>query len=346
MKKKNILIIGSSQGCYGGIEAFMIALAEAVDKWPEFKVKLCFKLVYGANKSDELERSAKNVCDQMYFVRRGSWDLFKLIWWANVLHVQNTPPDVILIGAFLRKRIFLTIHSWRRKKFNLRSLLTNISIKFSERRWYISDFVWSTWEPVNKLSKSTCVPTISRLPKTWCPPEKRKGFLFIGRWIPNKGIEELLQAYALINLDSAKWPLTILGDGPLKSKILSLTEQFALNNVFMPGFVNESDKAKYISSCKWLLAPAQTKEELGLTPIEARSVGVPAIVTRDGGLPEAGGPSALIAEPGNIEDLARCMNIAASMNEDEYKLLGELASNSLKGFLKPIDFYRQAYNGE
>jgi glycosyltransferase involved in cell wall biosynthesis len=38
----------------------------------------------------------------------------------------------------------------------------------------------------------------------------------------------------------------------------------------------------------------RTREDFGLTAVEARNLGVPCIITRDGGLPEAGGKQALI----------------------------------------------------
>jgi glycosyltransferase involved in cell wall biosynthesis len=91
------------------------------------------------------------------------------------------------------------------------------------------------------------------------------------------------------------------------------------------------------------VAPARTREDLGLTPIEARSVGVPVIVTRDGGLPEAGGDAALIVEPGNIEQLAAALKQAAAMNEAEYGERAERGRETLKQFLRPMKFYRESY---
>lgn len=76
--KKNLLIIGSSQGVYGGIEAYMIALAEAASSWEEFDVKLCFKIIEGADAVENLVQSAEAVCKQVYFVRRGSKELVDL----------------------------------------------------------------------------------------------------------------------------------------------------------------------------------------------------------------------------------------------------------------------------
>jgi len=340
---KRLLIIGPSNGCYGGMEGFMIAVAQAAAAWPEFEVKLCFKLVKTERPEEGLRRLAEDACKKVYYVQRASIDLLKLVAWADILHVQNPPADVVFAAKLMGKKIFLTVHNRHVPVFSLHNVLWRIAIKLSYRRWYNSNFVWNTWEPEKKSIKSGCVYTVCNLPQAWCPPEQRKGFLFVGRWIPKKGIQEIIKAYAQNKFNAADWPLTILGDGPLREEVMTLIKDLGLTKILLPGFINEDEKAKYISSARWLLAPALTLEDLGLTPIEARSVGVPAIVTRDGGLPESGGPAALIAEPGNVEDLARCMMIAATMDEAKYTQRGELAKRSLKDFLQPMSFYREAY---
>ena len=118
---------------------------------------------------------------------------------------------------------------------------------------------------------------------------QRKGFLFMGRWIPNKGIEHLVQAYAKAQLDPVQWPLTLLGTGPLKEEVDALIKKLAVKGIESPGFLTGKDKAARMAARCWLVAPSNTLEDLGLTPIEARKAGVPVIVTRDGGLPEAVG---------------------------------------------------------
>ncbi|AWM34326.1 hypothetical protein DDQ68_16965 [Hymenobacter nivis] len=342
---KNLLIIGSTLGPYGGMEAFMITLAEAATHWPEFEVKLCFKMVKGHEPAPDLVEQANAVCSQVYFVQSSSLQLLKLITWADVLHIQNTPPDVVFSASLLRKKILLTVHNWRRRTLNLHNVLWGLSVQLAHRRWFNSKFVWDTWEPNEKSATSDSFPTVSKLPEGWCPPEQRRGFLFIGRWIPGKGLEEIVRAYSQCNLDPKAWPLTLLGNGPLKPTVLALITELGLTSVNLPGFVEVEVKEKLLASTCWLLAPANTKEDLGLTPIEARNVGVPSIVTRDGGLPEAGGPAALVAEPGDVDDLARCMRLAVDMGEQEYRKRGELAKASLDGYLRPLTFYRDAYNG-
>ena len=342
-KTKKLLIIGSSQGVYGGIEVFMMAIAKAAAQWPEYEVRLCFKLTAGSLPNDNLIKAANQSCKNVSFVKRGSLNLAKKIAWADILHVQNTPPDIIFMARIMFKKVFLTVHNWRKPTTPLHYFLWGISIKLAHKRWYNSNFVWETWEPVRKSIHSDVIPTVSVLPQSWCDPKERIGFVFVGRWIENKGIEEILRAYASNNFDVKKYPLTIMGDGPLRPVVEKLVLELNLTHVKLPGFVDSHVKEQVLASSKWLLAPANTNEDLGLTPIEARNVGVPAIVTNDGGLPEAGGPAALIAIPGDVNDLAKWMKIAAYMPEDDYGKRATIAKDSLSKFLKPIEFYRHAF---
>jgi len=338
-----ILIVSPTQGTYGGMEGFVIALASQAQSWPEAEVQVCFKVVAGRELGDDLKRAASSLTCPVHFVRRCSFKLLKLLFWANIVHGQNASPDVVFPAWFMRKGLVLTMHNWRCFKPRLHQILWGLTVRLAHRRWYNSNFVWGTWEPVRKRKGSDCVPTVCRLPQTWCPPSERKGFLFMGRWIPNKGIEDLITAYSRAGFDSQMWPLTLIGDGPLKQKVIALIDELGVNGVEMPGFIDELSKAKRLASARWLVAPARTHEDLGLTPIEARSVGVPVIVTRDGGLPEAGGEAALIVEPGNIVELTGALKLAASMSEQEYVERAELGRKTLQNYLRPWEFYREAY---
>jgi glycosyltransferase involved in cell wall biosynthesis len=338
-----LLIVSPSQGHYGGIEAFVIALASAVEAWPEFKLQVCFKLVQNFELKNDLKSAAASLACPIHYVHSGDFKLMKLIHWADIVHGQNTSPDIIFPAWILRKKMVLTIHNWRQRKLGIRSISWGLGARLAHRRWYNSRFVWNTWEPKQKLEGSDCVPTVCRFPKAWCPPDGRKGFLFVGRWIENKGIEDLIAAYSRAQLDSLQWPLILIGDGPLRSKVESLIKNLGVNGIEMPGFIDDQNKADRLASSRWLVAPARTREDLGLTPIEARSVGVPVIVTRDGGLPEAGGDAALIVEPGNIEELTDTLKQAASMSDEEYCERAERGRETLKDYLRPMEFYRESY---
>jgi len=111
----------------------------------------------------------------------------------------------------------------------------------------------------------------------------------------------------------------------------------------MPGFVDEETKTRIMQNARWIVAPPHTNEDLGLTPLEGRNLGVPSIITRDGGLPEAGGTQALICERRNPEALARLLEQAARMDSQEYAKRAEATKRELATEITPPSFYPESY---
>jgi glycosyltransferase involved in cell wall biosynthesis len=89
--------------------------------------------------------------------------------------------------------------------------------------------------------------------------------------------------------------------------------------------------------------PPNAHEGFGLTAVEARNLGVPCIITRDGGLPEAGGRQALVCEPNDPRSLADLLQQAAAMSENEYAERATRTRKELATELEPMEFYAQAY---
>jgi len=263
--------------------------------------------------------------------------------WADIVHLQNASPDVIFLAKAFRKRLVLTIHNYFPERRSALHLLWRLGAPLADARWYNSNFVWRTWEGNKPRRRSRKVPTTSRLPEGWVPPEQRRGFLFVGRWIDNKGIETLIDAYAQANLDRDAWPLVLLGDGHLRPLIETQIRDNNLDKVEMPGFVDDATKAEYMKKAKWTVVPPHTSEDLGLTALESRNLGVPCIITRDGGLPEAGGAQALICEPRDPGALARLLEQAAGMSAEEYARRGELTKKELAEEMVPLSFYPESY---
>lgn len=341
MKQSKLLLVSPSQGTYGGIEAFVLAVAEAVRREPDFEVRVCFKKVKGFALHPNLATMLRH--ESFVFVDSASRALAGAIKWANIVHLQNASPDVVFLAKFFRKPIVLTIHNYMRREWSLHRLLWRISARWADARWYNSDFVWKTWEGNRKRRGSRKVPTTSKLSEDWTRPNERTGFVFIGRWIANKGIATLVDAYAQANIDREAWPLLLMGDGPLRATLESEIARRGIHGVRTTGFVDETTKTLRMKNARWVVVPPNTNEDFGLTAVEARHLGVPCIITRDGGLPEAGGRQALICEPGDACALANLLEQAAKMNEGEYAERAERTRQELTDELEPIDFYARAY---
>ena len=341
MKKIKLLIVSPCQGAYGGIEAFVLAVAAAVRKEPDFEVRVCFKKTKHFSRQPSLK--AMLAGEPVEFCERADKDLAGAIRWADIVHLQNASPDVVALAKLFRKRLVLTIHNYMTRDLNAHRLLWRLSARFADARWYNSQFVWDTWEGTQKRSGSRKVATTSKLPEGWTPPTERVGFAFIGRWIANKGIDTLLDAYAQAEIDREKWPLVLMGDGPLRSLIEYAIQRRGVSGIRVLGFVDEETKARQMRDARWVVVPPNTREDFGLTAIEARHLGVPCIITRDGGLPEAGGRQALICEPGDVAGLAKLLEQAASMSEAEYADRAQRTRDELALELEPMEFYARAY---
>lgn len=320
-----------------------MALAEHLKDVSGVEVRLRFKKANGFSPTSELDGMCKESCVNFGYVKKMSKALWEEILWSDLVHAQNAPPDVALFCKLLRKPFVLTIHNWLRRYGSLRCLSWKWASSLAHRRWYNSNFVLATWEPDGPGIGSLRVPTISPMKGNESPSGQRCGFVFAARWIPNKGLEDLLEAYQRGGFDPQLWPLHLIGDGPLRDKILKKIQSDGITGVVVHGFVSEAKKKELISKARWLVACSNTHEDMGLTPIEARSVEVPCIVTRDGGLPESGGEAALICEPGNVDALSETLQKAASMDEVEYRKRSLIGRESLSGYLFPMSFYHEQY---
>jgi len=342
VKPIKLLLVSPCQGAYGGIEAFVIAVATATRREPDFEVRVVFKKTKHFAKQPSLKKMLLTE-PEVDFCGRADKDLAAAIRWADVVHLQNASPDVVLMAKLFRKRLVLTIHNYMSRQWNAHRLLWRWSAPFADARWYDSQFVWNTWEPSRKRKGSRKVAPTSKLPEGWTPPGERAGFAFIGRWIANKGIDTLVDAYAMADLDHEKWPLVLMGDGPLRSLIEYAIQKRGLDGIRVLGFVDEETKAQHMKNARWVVVPPNTREDFGLTAIEARHLGVPCIITRDGGLPEAGGRDALICEPADRAGLARLLEQASRMGEREYLERAERTRTELATELEPMEFYARSY---
>ena len=337
-----VLLLSPCFGAYGGVEAFVFAVAGALADDVRFDVRVCFKRTAGFTLQPPLDaycRAAGNV----QFVDRASRELWSAVAWADVVHAQNASPDVALMTALQGKPLALTIHDFLPPTPWARRLSWLATARAASARWFNSKAVWDTWEPKRALAGSLRVPTVSRFELAASARSPKKGFLFVGRLVDSKGADALLDAYERAALDPAEWPLTIVGDGPMRAALEQRVSRSSLKDVRFTGFIDDVTKAELVAGAKWLVAPSHAHEGLGLVVLEARHAGVPCIITRHGGLPEAGGRDAIVCEPRDVAGLAAALRSAAAMPEGDYQRRALRTKDELPGELVPMSFYPDAY---
>ncbi len=133
------------------------------------------------------------------------------------------------------------------------------------------------------------------------PPDGFRA-LFLGRLVPAKGIETLLEAAARAGVS-----VTVAGDGPLEGIVRSTP------GVAYTGYSGDEEKARLLADSSVIVIPSIGPEASPLVFFEALAAGVPAIMSAIGGLPElAELGSAILVPPGDAEALARALRELAT----------------------------------
>jgi glycosyltransferase involved in cell wall biosynthesis len=127
-------------------------------------------------------------------------------------------------------------------------------------------------------------------------------FLFAGAIRPEKGVDYLARAFAILSDENANACLAIAGgsklwveQGWLQGNVLEATEQqvlnilapaIARNRAFMLGIVSPVEMHAYYAASDIFVLPSMFQETFGLVLLEAFSAGLPVIAFRSGGVPE------------------------------------------------------------
>ncbi|BAY74820.1 group 1 glycosyl transferase [Nostoc linckia NIES-25] len=98
--------------------------------------------------------------------------------------------------------------------------------------------------PVKLQNKSCIIPNMVVLPAIKKHSEDnfftKRSLIAMGRFVPEKGFDLLLEAFAKLKDNYPEWTLTILGDGKLRPELECLRNELGLSDrVYFPGMVND-----------------------------------------------------------------------------------------------------------
>lgn len=103
--------------------------------------------------------------------------------------------------------------------------------------------------------------------------------LYLGRLSRQKGVDVLVSAMGLIRGDRANVPLVVVGDGPEREKLRTLSEKIGQNRVIFAGPRTASDKVWLLQNAACTVMPSRDYEAFGLVALESYAAGRPVIVS-------------------------------------------------------------------
>lgn len=128
-------------------------------------------------------------------------------------------------------------------------------------------------------------------------------YFFVGRFIEEKGVMPMLEAFALM----PDRKLKIVGAGPLEQQMLDFLEHHQLPRVEMLGAIYKPQLYDLMRKAKAVIMPSVWLENNPLAMLDAMACGKPIIGSNMGGIPELidEGKTGLIFDPSAENDLTK-----------------------------------------
>jgi phosphatidylinositol alpha-1,6-mannosyltransferase len=146
--------------------------------------------------------------------------------------------------------------------------------------------------------------------------QDRRVIVSVGRLVHRKGQDKLIEAMPEILKRFPNAVLLLVGQGPIKSMLEKLIRHYGLeNNVIFTGRIQFNDLPKHIQLGEIFAMPCRDRffglevEGLGIVYLEASACGIPVIVGKSGGAPDAviNNKTGLIVDGRNTSEIAEAV---------------------------------------
>ena len=144
----------------------------------------------------------------------------------------------------------------------------------------------------------------SAVPETVC-------FAYLGRLVPEKGVDLLLRAASKVRNGGRDFRLKIIGDGQERGSLENLAGKLSLGDcVEFLGYRTGDQLLEILAGVSASVIPSRWEEACPLTAIEQMMRGLLMIATELGGIGEVVGDAGLKFPPDDTDALASCMSRA------------------------------------
>ncbi len=253
----------------------------------------------------------EEVRDGVRFLRRGSWRTVYV--WAAVYHLLDRfgPHEVVVdvqnaipffAPLYCGRAVVVLVHHVHREQWEML-----FGRRVARWGWWVESrlapalYRRATYVTVSDATRSDLVglgidpgririvhngsPAASR-PTAWVKSADPT-VVYLGRLVPHKRIEFLIEAVAELRGDFPMVRAAIVGQGAWEPHLRAAARRAdVVDHVTFEGFVDDPTKRRALGE-SWVLALPSVQEGWGLAVIEAAMEGTPAVAFRVGGLKES-----------------------------------------------------------
>lgn len=243
---------------------------------------------------------------------------------TDVLHVPATYPgfsDLVLVAAKLRRiPSVLDLHFEPVFADPLASMFTRLYMHTGARMFrhydriivhspsYVKQLEVLRGVPADKISYIPLGVDCERFrPLARRPRNKRPTALFVGRLVPYKGVEVLLDAWVDVQAQARDAQLLIVGSGPLEGQLRRQAQQLDVNARFL-GYIEDKELPLLYQSADLTVLPSVNRQEaFGLSLLESMACGTPVVASNIPGVKDIAAIAGRLAPPGDRKGLAKAM---------------------------------------
>ena len=232
--------------------------------------------------------------------------------------IMNAPKSTGLIGTF-----HILPHTW------LATAASRVLYYWTRRSWHKFDTILSVSTAARTFAyrifnvHSDVLPNVidfKRFAGAKPFDKDLPTILFLGRLVPRKGCQTLLEAVRALQQDVEvpKFKVLICGRGRLESALKAYALNHKLKNVEFTGFVTEEDKPRYYATADVSVFPSNGGESFGIVLLEAMASGKAAVLAgdNDGYRAVIGIRPDLLFDPKDSVQLAAKLKFYLLHNED------------------------------
>jgi glycosyltransferase involved in cell wall biosynthesis len=167
-------------------------------------------------------------------------------------------------------------------------------------------------------------------------PEGEPGetFVYLGRLVPEKGVETLIKAAGLAGVR-----LRIVGTGPEEAALRRLAAQIG-GDVEFTGYLSGSALRSAVSSARAVVIPSEWYENAPISVMEASALARPVIGANIGGIPELirQGETGFVFSSGNVDSLVEILTRVRGLPLASLRRIGAAGREWMRAEFSPASY--------